>query len=191
MIGKILTSLMGGGVQAISSAITPFTGDKVQQEDHRSEENLARLGQYAAEYTERHNRTWWDSAIDGLNRLPRPIMAFGVMGVFVWASIDPVRFSAAAQAWALIPEEMWIVLGAIVTFFFGDRTLLSLKKGKYVGPTPEQVQLVIATQQKIAAMLPMDDARYEAAMEDVAKPLSNDVIVEWNRRRQKATNAPG
>ncbi|MFV3131956.1 3TM-type holin [Niveispirillum sp. KHB5.9] len=195
MLGKLFSFVVGGGVKAVSDAITPFTGDKVQDEDNRHDEAVGRLAQFTAEFADRSNRTWWDSFIDGLNRLPRPAMALGVIGLFVWASADPVRFAASAQAWALIPDEMWIVLGAIITFFFGDRTLLGMRKGK--GPTPDQVKAVLDTQRSIANMLPamppppddatprVADTRYRAEMGDNAKPLSNAVIEEWNRRRKQ------
>lgn len=191
MLGKIVQALIGGGAQAVAAAVTPFTGDKVQEEGNRSAETLARYQQYGAEFADRQGRTWWDSFIDGLNRLPRPAMALGVIAIFVWASIDPAGFAAAAQAWALIPDEMWIVLGAIVTFFFGDRTLLAARRSK--GPTVEQVRAVMATRAEMQALRPavpppdlppMDEARYQAAMADKGKPLSDDAIREWNRRRQ-------
>ncbi|MFV3130358.1 3TM-type holin [Niveispirillum sp. KHB5.9] len=183
MLTKLLQTVIGGGVQAVASAITPFTGDKVQDEQGRHAEMLARFQQFGAEFADRQARTWWDSFIDGLNRLPRPAMALGVIGIFVWASADPVGFAAAAQAWALIPEEMWIVLGAVITFFFGDRTLLASRRSR--GPTMEQVQAVLDTQRKIAAMrpvAPVDPDRYAREMADRDTPLSDDVIREWNRR---------
>lgn len=188
MLGKIVQAIIGGGAQAVAAAVTPFTGDKVQEETSRHGEMLALFQQYGAEFADRQNRTWWDSFIDGLNRLPRPAMALGVIAIFVWASVDPVGFAAAAQAWALIPEEMWIVLGAIVTFFFGDRTLLAARRSK--GPTAEQLRAVLATQAEIQAMRPtppdlpppMDEAAYQAEMADKSAPLSDAAIREWNRR---------
>ncbi|MFY8095424.1 MAG: 3TM-type holin [Niveispirillum sp.] len=193
MLGKIVQALIGGGAQAVAAAVTPFTGDKVQEETSRHGEMLARFQQYGAEFADRQQRTWWDSFIDGLNRLPRPAMALGVIGIFVWASVDPAGFAAAAQAWALIPEEMWIVLGAIVTFFFGDRTLLAVRRSR--GPTVEQVRAVLSTQAELQALrpvpkppdapaAPMGPARYQAEMADRERPLSDEAIREWNRRRE-------
>ncbi len=98
MLGKIVQALISGGAQAVAAAVTPFTGDKVQEESSRHGEMLARFQQYGAEFADRQNRTWWDSFIDGLNRLPRPAMALGVIAIFVWASVDPVGFAAAGAA---------------------------------------------------------------------------------------------
>lgn len=191
MFGKIAQAIIGGGAQAVAAAITPFTGDKVQDETSRHAEMLARFQQFGAEFTDRQNRTWWDSFIDGLNRLPRPAMALGVIGIFVWASADPVSFAAAAQAWALIPDEMWVVLGAVIAFFFGDRTLLAARQAR--GPTVEQVAAVMATRQQMERvrpaavtpsppLAPMDEGRYQAEMADRDRPLSDEAIREWNRR---------
>lgn len=193
MLGKLLSFVIGGGAKAVSDAITPFTGDKVQSEADIHDEYVGRLAQYTAEFADRQNRTGWDSLVDGINRLPRPLMAFGVIALFVWASVDPVRFAAAAQAWALIPDEMWLVLGAIVTFFFGDRTLLGMRRSG--GPTPDQVRAVLETRRATANLLPavpasddatpaIPDARYRAEMADTSTPLSNTVIEEWNRRQR-------
>lgn len=183
MLNKLLQALVGGGAQALAGAITPFTGDRTQDETSRHGEMLARFQQFGAEFADRQGRNWWDSFIDGLNRLPRPAMALGVIGIFVWASADPVGFAAAAQAWSLIPEEMWVVLGAIIAFFFGDRTLLAARRGK--GPSLEQVQAVLATQRQIEATrapTPMDPDQYKAEMADRDTPLSEAAIREWNRR---------
>lgn len=178
----------------------PFIGDKLlprvlqnkdQVEDNSHKESVARLDQFAAEFSDKTNRTWWDSFVDGLNRLPRPLMAFGVMAIFIWASIDPVAFTAAAQAWALIPENMWLILSAIVVFFFGDRTLKGFQKPNM--PTVDQVKQVLKTQEEINKLSlpeptpePVTEERYQREMADESKPLSNEVILEWNRRRSNA-----
>lgn len=194
MLGKIAQALIGGGVQAVAAAVTPFTGDRVQEENSRHAEMLARFQQYGGEFADRQNRTWWDSFIDGLNRLPRPFMALGVIGLFVWASADPAGFAVAAQAWSLIPEEMWIMLGAIIAFFFGDRTLLSARRGR--APTAEQVGAVLAARARLEKLRPdpvidpgIDPARYDREMADRGTPLSEEVIREWNRRH--GTNSAG
>ncbi|WP_133065434.1 3TM-type holin [Niveispirillum lacus] len=188
MLGKVLGALVGGGAQAMAAAVTPFTGDRLQDEASRHGEMLARFQQYGVEFADRQNRTGWDSFIDGLNRLPRPAMALGVIGMFVWASADPAGFAVAAQAWALIPEEMWIVLGAIITFFFGDRTLLSIRR--IGGPSAEQVAAVLAARARLdqtRAERSPDPAvsaeQYDRAMADPDIPLSDEIIQEWNRRR--------
>jgi len=59
--------------------------------------------------------------IDGLNRLPRPAMALGVMFLIGSAMVDPVWFASRMQGLALVPDPLWWLLGAIVSFYFGAR----------------------------------------------------------------------
>ena len=44
--------------------------------------------QFATEF--RNPRSGFDRFIDGVNRLPRPAMAFGVLGLFIAAMVDPI-----------------------------------------------------------------------------------------------------
>lgn len=63
----------------------------------------------------------FDRAMDGINRLPRPALALGTLGLFVSAMIDPLWFAARMQGLALVPEPLWWLLGVIVSFYFGAR----------------------------------------------------------------------
>ena len=78
------------------------------------------LKQFAAEF-ERSHRSRFDIVIDGLNRIPRPAMALGTLGLFLSAMIDPVWFAARMGGIALVPEPLWWLLAAIVSFYFGAR----------------------------------------------------------------------
>lgn len=78
------------------------------------------LDQFAREFA-RPDRGAFDRVVDGLNRLPRPAMAFGTMGLFVVAMVDPIWFAERMQGIALVPEPLWWLLGAIISFYFGAR----------------------------------------------------------------------
>lgn len=65
----------------------------------------------------------FDSVIDGINRLPRPALALGTFGLFGYAMIDPAGFAVRMQALALMPDPLWMLAGAIVSFCFGAREL--------------------------------------------------------------------
>ncbi|HLT01265.1 MAG TPA: 3TM-type holin, partial [Geminicoccaceae bacterium] len=67
-------------------------------------QDLASLQQFAAEFQSRNNRTRWDSFIDGLNRLPRPLITLSVGSFFVLAPLDPLRFAQVARAYELMPD---------------------------------------------------------------------------------------
>ena len=78
------------------------------------------LDQYAAKSSvPRKGR--FDRVMDGLNHLPRPALALGTLGLFVAAMVDPVWFASRMQGIALVPEPLWWLLGAIVSFYFGAR----------------------------------------------------------------------
>lgn len=59
--------------------------------------------------------------MDALNRLPRPLLAFGTIGLFVVAMADPVWFSTRMQGISLVPDPLWWLIGAITSFYFGVR----------------------------------------------------------------------
>lgn len=65
--------------------------------------------------------TRYDRAIDGLNRLPRPVMALGVVALFAAAMIAPEWFAIRMQALSHVPEPLWWLLGVVVSFYFGAR----------------------------------------------------------------------
>ena len=67
--------------------------------------------------------SWFDVFVNGLNRLPRPMLALGTLGLFVYAMPAPAGFSLRMQGLALVPEPLWWLLGAIVSFYFGAREL--------------------------------------------------------------------
>jgi hypothetical protein len=63
----------------------------------------------------------FDRFMDGVNRLPRPALALGTLGLFVSAMVAPLWFAQRMQGIALVPEPLWWLLGVIVSFYFGAR----------------------------------------------------------------------
>jgi hypothetical protein len=63
----------------------------------------------------------YNHVIDALNRLPRPVMALLTLAIFVVAGLNPDWFEARMQALSAVPEPMWWIIGAVITFFFGAR----------------------------------------------------------------------
>lgn len=63
----------------------------------------------------------FDRFINGLNRLPRPMLALGTLGLFVYAMVDPDGFSRRMVGLEHVPEPLWWLLAAIVGFYFGAR----------------------------------------------------------------------
>ena len=120
MIGSFLGMLFGGGRNAIREAVEIFRPNAEAQEFRAAAKSAAALSQFAAEFgIER--KGWFDRFIDGLNRLPRPLLALGTLGLFVTAMTDPIWFAQRMQGIALVPEPLWWLMGAIVSFYFGAR----------------------------------------------------------------------
>lgn len=86
--------------------------------------DLTSLDQFAAEFQPRAPRTRWDSFIDGLNRVPRPLITLGVLAFFLLAPLDPLRFAQIARAYELMPDGFWALLSVIVACYFGGRMQL-------------------------------------------------------------------
>jgi hypothetical protein len=88
-----------------------------------SQEAYAMALEAAAEEYRHAGTSVFDRFVNGLNRLPRPLMALGTIGLFVFAMADPQAFAARMVGLAEVPEPLWWLLGAIVGFYFGAREL--------------------------------------------------------------------
>lgn len=120
MIGHVVGTVFGGGRNVVAETAEVFRVNAEAQAQRDAEANHAALAQFAAEFRSAR-QGGFDRFVDGLNRLPRPLMAFGVIGLFVSAAVNPVWFSDRMVGVALVPEPLWWLLGAIVSFYFGAR----------------------------------------------------------------------
>lgn len=123
MFGK----LFAPAVKAVGGVVKTVFGDKSARDKYDADARASASSQFAAEFG--HSRNWFDSLIDGLNRLPRPVFAFGTIYLFVLCWTNPEAFVAGAINLELMPQEAWWILGTIVVFFFGGR--LRKDFGKY------------------------------------------------------------
>lgn len=116
---------LGGAAKSVGDAVSDvygaMKGDKRQIEASTHEEQMAVLAQFAAEFAGRPPQTWWDSFVDGLNRLPRPTITFSIMGLFVWALYDPAAFADYMRAMEIVPDELWMMWLTVIAFWFGGR----------------------------------------------------------------------
>ncbi|SDE92939.1 holin family protein [Limimaricola pyoseonensis] len=120
VIGSVFGALFGERRNVVAETVEVFR-ENAEAGAGRAAEHRARvLAQFAAEMA-RERRGGWDRFIDGLNRLPRPMMAFGTLGLIGAAMADPAWFSERMAGLALVPEPLWWLMGAIVSFYFGAR----------------------------------------------------------------------
>ena len=124
IMGKILgvgkaADHVGGAVERVAEVFVS-NRTKALQTAH---------GQFASECGQ-SSRGAFDDFVNGLNRLPRPILALGTVGLFVFAMTDPYAFSLRLQGLDTVPDQLWWLLGAIVSFYFGARELHHARIGK-------------------------------------------------------------
>jgi hypothetical protein len=153
-----------------------------------SAHDLAALQQLAAGLQPRANRTWWDSFIDGLNRVPRPLITLGLLAFFVLAPLDPLRFAQIARAYELMPDGFWALLSIIVAFYFGGRMQLKRQDMAIKGGALEVAREVMALQQarrERDAVAPGLDADCVGSLPSCPRP-GNRVIEAWKRQRALA-----
>lgn len=114
--GPAVTAL---GDAAIGLAET-FTPSATRQMELSAAAQSAALEQLGAEFV--HGSTnGFDRVVNGINRMPRPMLAFGTIGLFVYAMVDPPRFAERMVGLNAVPEPLWWLLGAVVAFYFGAR----------------------------------------------------------------------
>lgn len=120
LIGAIFGALFGSGRNVVAETAEVFRPNAEAEAARTAAFQAAALGQFSTEF--QHARTGgFDRFVDGLNRLPRPAMAFSVIFLLGSAMVDPVWFGSRMTGLALVPEPLWWLLGAIVSFYFGAR----------------------------------------------------------------------
>ena len=120
LITHLMTLLFGGGRNLVKDTAEVFTTNAEAQAVRDAVMSQAALSQFSEEF-QLLERGRFDRFMDALNRIPRPAMALGTLGLFAAAMIDPIWFAERMQGIALVPEPLWWLLGAIVGFYFGAR----------------------------------------------------------------------
>ncbi|WP_010141724.1 holin family protein [Oceanicola sp. S124] len=119
LIDGLLGAIFGGGRNVVRETAEVFRVNAEAMDKRDLDALQSALAQHGQEF--REARSGFDRFMDGLNRLPRPAMALGAMSLFVAAMSDPVWFASRMQGLALVPEPLWWLLGAVVSFYFGAR----------------------------------------------------------------------
>ncbi|WP_415010781.1 holin family protein [Amaricoccus sp.] len=123
-----MTAILGAGGaarqigDAVGGVAEVFVGNQAEREAGESREALAAVAEFGAEFA-RAPVGWFDGFVDGLNRLPRPLLTLGTLGLFVYAMAAPNGFTVRMRGLDTVPEPLWWLLGAIVSFYFGAREL--------------------------------------------------------------------
>lgn len=120
---------LGSAVQGVAEVFRP---NATRQMELGHEAYVAAHATHGAEFA--HARAgWFDGFVNGLNRLPRPMLALGTLGLFAYAMADPEGFALRMRGLAEVPEPLWWLLGAVVSFYFGAREAFYLRRDRDSG----------------------------------------------------------
>jgi len=152
-----------------------------------NEQDLASLEQFAAEFRSNRTSTAWDSFIDGLNRLPRPLITLGILGLFVLAPADPIRFLEIARAYQIMPDGFWALLSIIIAFYFGGRMQVTRQQMKVTGGALEAAKDIVEARKALRELATDEEPKAEPEFLDVPKSENltsskNRVVEAWLRR---------
>lgn len=165
MIGQVMSFIFGDGRNAVTEVAEVFRENADKGAARAANVHGATLKQFAAEFA--HPRKGlFDRFIDGINRLPRPLLALGTIGLFISAMSDPVWFSSRMAGIALVPEPLWWLMGAIVSFYFGAR---HQAKGQEF-------------QRSVVQTVAMREA-LKVPEEKIEAPIDNPALADWQAQR--------
>ncbi|MEZ5779377.1 MAG: holin family protein [Paracoccaceae bacterium] len=136
LIGRILgapaaTDAIG---QAATSVAEVFMPNATKKMEAAHAAYLAALDEHGAEF-QYVRPGLFDRIVNGLNRLPRPMLALGTLGLFVYAMVDPESFTRRMVGLNYVPEPLWWLLAAIVGFYFGAREAHYFRVRPQIAPT--------------------------------------------------------
>ena len=122
VIGKLIggpgaVTALGEAAMGVAEVFVPSATKRMELS---AEAQMAALRQLGEEY-QHPALSWFDRLVNGLNRMPRPMLAFGTIGLFTYAMVDPEAFAKRMVGLNAVPEPLWWLLGAIVAFYFGAR----------------------------------------------------------------------
>ena len=130
LIGKVLgmpaaTAAIGTAAREVAEVFVPNATKKMQAAE---DAYMAAIDEHGAEFAF-VRPGWFDRFVNGLNRMPRPMLAFGTLGLFVYAMVEPVGFAQRMVGLTYVPEPLWWLLTAIVGFYFGAREAHYFRSG--------------------------------------------------------------
>ncbi|MDN4502492.1 3TM-type holin [Alteromonadaceae bacterium BrNp21-10] len=152
------------GVETVAGV---FTTNKEKDAERSSEEQMALLKSYQAEFNQRENRNWVDSIADGFNRLVRPFIVCLVLFIFFIAYFSPSHLAQITLAMSSIPDGYWALLSVIIAFYFGGRMQLKSQQFKFNESQVHAVKALIETKNEFR-QLEMDDDEPDKVIGDAA-----------------------
>ncbi|MEL7113997.1 MAG: holin family protein [Pseudomonadota bacterium] len=154
---KFLVELFGEGRNVVADTVGVFRENTEAGAQRTANFKQAALAQFAAEF-QVARKGGFDRFMDGLNRLPRPLLVLAVFGLFASAMVDPIWFAQRMTALGLVPEPLWWLLGVVVSFYFGGR--FQVKSQEF---SRSLAQTAYVTPQVLENMSALEDLRPETS----------------------------
>jgi len=186
LIGGLLNVIFGSGKNALKDTVEVFRQNAEGDADRQHALRLDALKQFGREFEHSKSSTF-DRVMDGVNRVPRPALALGTLGLFVAAMIDPIWFAERMQGIALVPEPLWWLLGVVVSFYFGARHQLKSQQfqqsiARSVALAPKIVENMTALRQLTALTPGAADSGHDAKLGYLSvQAEENSALDAWQR----------
>ena len=191
IIDKVLGLVFGGGRNAVAETMQVFRENAENGAVRGAALQNQAMVQMAAEFKP-GKRSVFDAVMDGINRLPRPALALGTLGLFGAAMVDPIWFAERMQGVALVPEPLWWLLGVIVSFYFGARHQVKAQNfqreiAETITRVPQVMENVKALRELRADSPGVADTAPDAALSlATLKPSENPALDAWKEVRKAA-----
>ena len=155
-IASMITGVVSGVGDAVTKVAGVFGSNKeadaqraAAADDRDANLILGAQRQFAAEFHKPTN--WFDSLINGINRLPRPAMALSALALLWYAFLDPIRFTAGMTGLTLVPDLLWTIVAGVFAFYFGGRWHIERRK---LQVTADQAKHVVEAIKDIKKLQP-------------------------------------
>ena len=187
LIDGVFGLLFGGGRNALKETVEVFR-ENAQEGAQLSASIQTKAMELHAKEFDRSGKGAFDKFMDGLNRMPRPLLALGTLALFVSAMISPLWFAERMQGIALVPEPLWWLLGVIVSFYFGARHQVKTQQfQREIAATVARAPQIMENIQNLRAMRSGDkgaaETRGDADLTLAAiKPEANAALSDWKTR---------
>jgi len=186
LMERMFGLMFGGGSNVVKDTVEVFRENAEAGSERAHAVQVQAMKEYGQEFVIPRQGAF-DRVMDGLNRLPRPALALGTLGLFISAMVAPLWFSERMQGIALVPEPLWWLLGVIVSFYFGARHQVKAQQFQReivatMAHVP-QVMTNVAALRKLRAdsvgvAATGEDARLTAA---AIAPDANTALEEWRQ----------
>ena len=100
--------------------------------------------------------------------------AFGTLVMLVWGMLWPDDFANRMQAIEAVPEPMWWLMGAVITFYFGAREAHHFRARAPIAAAPE-------AEEQARRNPPPSSGRRAAPRRPAPEDEPNAALDDWRR----------